>query len=123
MTVSSKKILAIAPHVEQLAVLKITLGTQAGWKISTALDATEGINKAKTLQPDAILLDLSLPDLEALDIARTLKSEPTTREIPILLMTAMSQAEVKCLDTELAEGVIFQPSPTNADYRLVKMHN
>ncbi len=123
MTVSTKKILAIAPHIEQLAVLKIELESQTNWNISTAIDATEGINKAKSLRPDAILLDLSLPDLEGLDTARTLKSEPTTRAIPILLMTTMSQVEVECLNTELAEGVIFQPSLTNADYRLVKIHS
>ncbi|MBE9045832.1 response regulator [Pleurocapsales cyanobacterium LEGE 10410] len=102
---------------------QIELESQTNWNISTAIDATEGINKAKSLRPDAILLDLSLPDLEGLDTARTLKFEPTTRTIPILLTTTMSQAEVECLNTDLAEGVIFQPSPTNANYRLVKIHN
>lgn len=115
--------MAIASHIEQLAVLKIALGTQTNWEISTAIDATEGINKARTLLPNAILLDLSLPDLKALDVARILKSEPTTRGIPILLMTTMSQVEVECINTEFVEGIIYQPSPTNADYRLVKICN
>ena len=120
MDVNSKRILAIAPQIEQLAVLKIELGTKTDWQVSTAVDATEGINKAKLLQPDAIILNLS-PDLKGFDIARMLKSELTTRDIPILLMTTMSQVEVEHLKTEFADGLIFQPSPNNADYLLVKI--
>ena len=83
MNLDCKKILAIASQIEQLAVLKIELGTQINWQVSTAIDATEGISKAKLLRPDAILLDLSPPDLKGFDIARTLKSEQTTRDIPM----------------------------------------
>lgn len=122
MTVATKKILAIDPHIEQLAVLKIVLESTTDWKISTAIEATQGINKAKLLKPDAILLDLSLPDLEGLRIGRILKSEPAINKIPILLVTAMSQEEVECLNTDVAEAIIYQPSPTNPDYQLVDNH-
>ena len=56
MTVATKTILAINSHIEQLAILKIVLGSTTDWQILTATEVTEGIERAKSLQPDAILL-------------------------------------------------------------------
>ena len=48
----------------------------------------EGIEKAKKLQPDMILLDIQLPDIDGLTVLRVLKADPTTNSIPVVAVTA-----------------------------------
>ena len=50
-----------------------------------------GLNKAKKLLPDLIILDLMLPDIEGLEISRLLKQDQKTKHIPILMLTAKSE--------------------------------
>ena len=50
-----------------------------------------GLNKAKKINPDLIILDLMLPDIEGLEISRLLKQDQKTKHIPILMLTAKSE--------------------------------
>lgn len=64
--------------------------TKAGHEIVQALDGDEGLLKALH-KPDLILLDVRLPKINGWDLCKTLKSEPRTRHIPILMLTGCSQ--------------------------------
>ena len=61
----------------------------------------DGLNKARDNNPDLILLDLMLPGIHGLDVCRILKSDQNTKNIPIIMLTAMGQEEdiVKGLET------------------------
>ena len=59
-----------------------------GFEILQAYDAVQGLQLASEHRPDLILMDIQLPDLDGLSVARTLKSDPATKHIPIVAMTA-----------------------------------
>jgi CheY-like chemotaxis protein len=59
-----------------------------GYEISVAADGRQGIERAQAVLPDLILLDLSLPEIDGWEVARRLKGEQSTRNIPIIALTA-----------------------------------
>lgn len=61
-----------------------------GYMVVLERDGRSGLSRAQSLLPDLIILDLMLPGIDGLQIARTLKSEPRTRTIPIMMLTARS---------------------------------
>jgi CheY-like chemotaxis protein len=72
-------------------VAKVCLETVAGWKVLTASSGKEGIKKAETLQPDAILLDVMMPEMDGITTFEKLQANPATVEIPVILLTAKIQ--------------------------------
>jgi CheY-like chemotaxis protein len=59
-----------------------------GFQVVCAIDGEEGCRMARTEQPDLILMDMHLPDLDGWEATRRLKSAPETRTIPIVALTA-----------------------------------
>jgi two-component system phosphate regulon response regulator PhoB len=62
-----------------------------GYEVALAHDGAEGLRKAQTLLPDAIVLDLMLPTMDGLEICRELRRGERTRNLPILMLTARSE--------------------------------
>jgi CheY-like chemotaxis protein len=58
-----------------------------GWCTATASDGKEGLDKASALKPDVIVLDLSLPVMDGWEVARRLKGDAATKQIPVLALT------------------------------------
>ncbi|GAB1544512.1 response regulator [Scytonema sp. NUACC21] len=73
-------------------VTKICLETVAGWEVLTASSGKEGISKAVAFQPDAILLDVMMPDMDGPTTFEKLQENPATQTIPVILLTAKIQA-------------------------------
>jgi CheY-like chemotaxis protein len=67
------------------------LETVAGWEVLTASSGKEGIVQAENHQPDAILLDVMMPDMDGLAAFEQLQANPATKEIPVILLTAKIQ--------------------------------
>jgi CheY-like chemotaxis protein len=63
-----------------------------GWTVSTARSGQEGIEKAIAEQPEAILLDVMMPDMDGPTTFRQLQTNATTRHIPVIFLTGMGQA-------------------------------
>ena len=59
-----------------------------GYEVVLAVDGGEGVAKARAESPDLILMDMSLPVLDGWEATRQLKSEPKTRGIPVIALTA-----------------------------------
>lgn len=59
-----------------------------GFEVMVAEDGTGGIRLAHTAHPDIILMDVSLPDIDGLEVTRQLKGDDKTRSIPIIVITA-----------------------------------
>ncbi len=62
-----------------------------GYDVAVAHDGTEGLRKAQTLLPDAVILDVMLPGLGGLDVCRQLRAGDRTRSLPILMLTARAE--------------------------------
>jgi two-component system alkaline phosphatase synthesis response regulator PhoP len=60
-----------------------------GHEVIAAYGGVEGLEKAKTVNPDAIILDVMMPDKDGYEVCKELKGDPAYRNIPILLLTAV----------------------------------
>nr|WP_199330825.1 response regulator [Leptolyngbya sp. FACHB-16] len=73
-------------------VAQTSLEVMGGWEVLTAGSSTEGLLKAEAEQPDAVLLDVMLPDMDGPTTFHKLQENPATRQIPVILLTAKVQA-------------------------------
>jgi CheY-like chemotaxis protein len=67
--------------------------TRRGYEVVLAADGLEGVSKASSESPDVILMDMTLPVLDGLESTRRIKTDPRTRSIPIIALTAGTLAE------------------------------
>ncbi len=88
---SVKKILVVDNEEYIREVTKISLQTTAKWQVVTASSGTEGVQKAETEKPDAILLDVMMPDMDGITTFKHLQENSTTQQIPVILLTAKVQ--------------------------------
>jgi CheY-like chemotaxis protein len=61
---------------------------RSGYEVVMAVQGEEGVALARSASPDLILMDMSLPVLDGWEATRRLKSDPATREIPVIALTA-----------------------------------
>lgn len=64
---------------------------RAGYAVSTAVDGEEAVQFARERLPDLILLDMLLPKMSGPDVLKALKKDPATSEIPVVVLTGLSQ--------------------------------
>lgn len=64
-----------------------------GYKISTADNGEKGLADAKKKKPDIILLDVLLPKMDGFSVLKELKADPTTKPIPVILLTNLGQKD------------------------------
>jgi PAS domain S-box-containing protein len=97
-----QKILAIDDKKDNLTTLSALLSNlMPDCLVSTALSGTEGIEKARAGQPDVILLDVKMPDMDGFETCRRLKTDDSTSAIPIIMITAIktdSRSRIKGLN-------------------------
>jgi CheY-like chemotaxis protein len=86
-----KRILVIDNEVYIQEVTKICLETVAGWEVLTASSGLEGIGKAEREQPDAILLDVMMPEMDGIATFSQLCKNSATQHIPVMFFTAKVQ--------------------------------
>lgn len=105
-----KRILLIDDEISIHVIVKISLQTEANWVTLKAVSGTEGLTQANTQLPDAILLDMMLPDMDGNLVLNRLQSNPSTREIPVILLTAQVDADtLSPASRRLSAGVISKP--------------
>jgi DNA-binding response OmpR family regulator len=72
-----------------------------GYQTTIASDGLNALNLSFERHPDLVILDLMLPKLHGYEVCRMLKTSPTTRHIPVFMLTAMASAENKVQGFEL----------------------
>jgi CheY-like chemotaxis protein len=107
---SVKRILVIDDEESILLVVRLSLKIETDWEVLTASSGIEGIAQAQAEQPDAILLDAVLPDLDGIAIFRQLQANPASRSIPVIFLTGkVKAAEQRQLMDLGAAGIIAKP--------------
>ncbi|MEB3218830.1 MAG: response regulator [Nostocales cyanobacterium 94392] len=105
-----KKILVVDNEEYIQEVTKICLQTTAKWEVITASSGIEGIQKAETEKPDAILLDVMMPDMDGISTFKGLKENSATNTIPVILLTAKVQNTERSRYTDLGiKAAIAKP--------------
>ncbi|MGA2979864.1 MAG: response regulator [Terriglobales bacterium] len=113
MTISQSKVLV----VEDSKFLRIATEralSRAGFAVSTAADGEEALQVANDQLPDIILLDMMLPKLSGTDVLRALKANPATVDIPVIVLTSLSQRNEEKLLSEGA-AAYFEKSTLELD--------
>lgn len=82
------KILCIEDDVEMIDYLKLILG-KAGYDVIGAEGGRKGLELMRSEQPDLILLDLMMPDVNGAEVLLHKKKDPSVRDIPVIALTAL----------------------------------
>ena len=111
----TKRILVVddEDHIREVAATSLEL--IGGWEVVTAECGTEALMRAAADQPDAILLDVMMPDMDGPTVVGRLRAEATTSDIPVILLTAKVQPGDRSRFGELpVSAVIAKPfDPVN----------
>ncbi len=75
-----------------------------GYELDVAANGEEGIEKARTLKPTLILLDIMMPKMNGLQVLEKLKSDPETKNIPVVILTNLSGTQDA--KTALSKGAV-----------------
>jgi CheY-like chemotaxis protein len=106
----SRQILIIDDEERIREVVQICLAKLANWSTIAANSGHEGVLKAVQESPDAILLDMSMPEMDGIATFHQLQAHPDSRSIPVILLTAKVQPlEQSQYATLGVAGVIAKP--------------
>lgn len=109
----TRQILIVDDEEDVRAIAKLGLEMGAGWTVLTASSGSEALLMAADHQPDAILLDMMMPDMDGRATLQQLKRNPTTQPIPVILVTAKvqpsDQTPVAALDVAAIFAKPFRP--------------
>jgi signal transduction histidine kinase/CheY-like chemotaxis protein len=89
-----------------------------GYRIVASSDASTAVSDARRLRPAAILLDVLMPGRDGRDILRELKSDPQTRDIPVIVVSVVDSADLP----DLADGYLSKPVRQDRLLRLLEEH-
>jgi two-component system, OmpR family, alkaline phosphatase synthesis response regulator PhoP len=106
----NRRILIIDDEEAIQTVVQFGLQLAAGWQVMTASSGAEGITRAQTEQPDLILLDVMMPEMDGMDTFQELQKYTVTQLIPVIFLTAKAQASDQRLFNNVGvNGVITKP--------------
>jgi DNA-binding response OmpR family regulator len=114
MKENQKRILCIEDEPEMIDLMKLVLGRK-GYEVIGAAGGQEGLQKARSENPDLVLLDLMMPDLGGWEVYQQMKADEKMKEIPVIIVTAKAQSIDKVLGLYIAkvDDYIAKPfSPT-----------
>jgi CheY-like chemotaxis protein len=117
-----RKILIIDDDSKIRQTTQLLLEVMTGWETLVAASGQEGLALAQSKQPDAILLDVLMPDMNGVTTLQKLQANATTQSIPVILFTSMNQEVVQQKFAQLPiTGII--PKPFEAHELVEKMRS
>ncbi|MBE2179304.1 MAG: response regulator [Chthoniobacterales bacterium] len=108
-TTAKHTVLIIEDEPDVIDLLRLNLA-KAGFRVLEARDGLSGLAVAREKRPDAIILDLMLPEMRGEEVCRQLKSRGSTAAIPVIMLTAKAQASERVAGLELgADDYVAKP--------------
>ncbi|WP_251958305.1 response regulator [Nostoc commune] len=110
VNISGKTILLIDDELNVREIVKFCLQDLAGWNVMTADSPLEGLENAVRHSPDAIVLDISIHDVDSFKLMNKLRNNPETQTIPVVLLSAKARwLDSQVLRQYQVAGVISKP--------------
>jgi CheY-like chemotaxis protein len=107
---STRRILIVDDEDDIREVAQVSLEMVAGWEVLTASSGSAGLAIANSNHPDAILLDVMMPDMDGPTTFQKLRADQNIRNIPVILLTAKLQASDRNQFASLGvAGVLAKP--------------
>ena len=108
----AKRVLVVDDEMHLARILQFTL-KNAGYDVYLAYDGREALEKVSEVNPDLVILDLVLPLVDGYKVCNTIKGNPTTNHIPVIILTARDLDTLQ-FDEEIMADEIMQ-KPFNTD--------
>jgi CheY-like chemotaxis protein len=107
---TTRRILIVDDEDDIREVAQVSLEMVAGWEVLTASSGPNGMAIANANKPDAILLDVMMPDMDGPTTFQKLQADPAIRQIPVIFLTAKLQAADRRRFAEMGvAGVLAKP--------------
>lgn len=88
---TTKLVLLVDDEAHVREVVEACLKDLGGWNVQSVASVDEGLDKLAFLQPDAIILDISMPGMDGFMFLRQLRANPLTQSIPVVFLTARAR--------------------------------
>jgi len=98
----NKLILYIEDEPEMIDLIRLILNRR-GFEVKGANGGKEGLESIRKEKPDLVLLDLMMPDMDGWEVYQQMKADETTRDIPVIVVTAKAQSIDKVLGLHIAK--------------------
>jgi len=120
MTLRETPLVLVADDEEDIRALVAFRLRRAGYDVITAADGAEALTLATTRLPDLIVLDMMMPKATGLEVTRSLREQDSTKDIPVILLTARAQeADVASGFAAGADDYVKKPfSPMDLQLRI-----
>ncbi len=102
-TPPARQTLLLVEDNEDNRIIYSTVLRHTGYDVVEAMDGVQAVELARRIRPDLILMDISIPEIDGWEATRILRQDATTRDIPIIALTAHALAD----DRERATAVGF----------------
>jgi len=109
-----KRILVVDDELQLLSMLKMRLEAN-GYEVITAIDGEDGLQKARDIKPDLIVLDIIMPKMSGGEMAAALKKDDKLSKIPIIFLTCLADGMVDKQSGERIGGNLFVAKPFEAE--------
>lgn len=107
---SQKHILLVDDEADIREVATLSLQVVGSWRVSSAAGGAQAIAMARAERPDAIVLDVMMPDLDGPATLRRLQADPQTSDIPVIFLTAKAHSAHQRRFAQLgAAGTLTKP--------------
>jgi two-component system phosphate regulon response regulator PhoB len=116
------KILVVDDEPDAVELIEFNLKA-AGYDVVTAVDGEEALEKARSVIPSLVVLDLMLPEVDGLEVCKILRGDPSTSGIPIVMLTAKAEEIDRVLGLDLgAHDYVTKPfSPRELVLRIKRL--
>jgi CheY-like chemotaxis protein len=119
---ANRHVLIIDDDPDIRDLVQMSLESVEGWRVSLAVSGEEGTIVARESQPDVILLDVMMPGMDGPTTFKALRDQDSTRDIPVVLLTANPQADERYQATLELSGLIAKPfNPFTLPKRLAEI--
>lgn len=106
----NRRILIVDDEDDIREVAQVSLELVGQFEVLTAASGSDGIATARSAHPDAILLDVMMPDMDGPTTLARLQADPATRDIPVVFLTAKAQTADRARLARLgAAGILTKP--------------
>jgi two-component system, OmpR family, response regulator VicR len=101
MSMAPTRVVCVEDEVEMIDLIRLIL-TKEGYEVIVAKGGLQALQVIEDVHPNLVLLDLMMPDLDGWEVYQRIKSNPVTKDIPVIVVTARAQSIDKVLGLHIA---------------------
>ncbi len=120
--INTKVILCIEDEQEMIDLIRLIL-SRRGFEILGANGGKEGLEMIRKNHPDLVLLDLMMPEMDGWEVYQQMKADETTKDIPVIVVTAKAQSIDKVLGLHIAKVDDYIAKPFSPQELLASVDN